>query len=686
MLRSLAERRIEMNATQPPVTTERRWNLQGPGAPGNAFTGDRVTPDSAMGVPVVMACITVLTEDVGSLPWFVYRRLPRGKELASNHPLYAVLHDTPNPEMTSMEYREIVVGHIVSWGNSYSQIIRTKGGQVAELWPLRPDRMHVARDKDAPGQPRRYLYTLPEGGQRSFLENEILHVPGFGFDGLVGYSRLTVARQAIAILMATEEFTGSFFANDARPGIALEYPKKLSDKALENIVKTWNLSHRGAGKRSGVAVMEEGVKITEIGLPNNDAEFLNTKQFGLEEICRIFRVPPHKVQHLVRATLNNIEELGIEYVTDGLRPLLVRLEQRVNMSLLTKAEQATIYNEVLVDGLMRGNMASRYAAYAIGRQWGWLSGNDVREKENMNPIDAAEGDQYMIPLNMMLVGEDAATAEPLDSAQGNRTRKLPIDQFSDELRIARAKSSVAMRRRLMNSQKPVIQDVAARCLRREIHDVKEAAGKFLKSSARDESQFSTWLMTFYQNHQEFVKKQFGPVMTGYGQLVAGAAGDEVSTDGWTPEVEQFVRAYLNSYAVRHCGISEAEIRKMIEKAMAEAAASGEDPLDVLSGDLSDWEDVRSGEIAGRESVREGNAVAKAVFMGAGFTELVWIANAKACDYCANLNGEVVSVTENFLNAGQDYQPDGTSSPLNPSGNVGHPPAHNGCECMVAAWR
>jgi len=688
MLRNLAERRIEMNTAQPAQTTERRWNLQGAGGSGNAFTGANVSMETAMGVPAVMAAISVLTEDVGSLPWFLYHRLPRGRELAIKHAVFTVLHDRPNPEMTSMEYREIGVGHVVGWGNSYSQIIRSKAGKVAELWPLRPDRMNVARDNSATGKPKRYLYTMPDGSQQAFLQQEILHVPGFGFDGLVGYSKITMAKQAIAILMATEQFTGSFFANDARPGVALEYPKKLSDKALENIISTWNLSYQGSGKRSKVAVLEEGVKITEIGLPNSDAEFIQTKQFGLEEVCRIFRIPPHKLQHLVRATLNNIEQMGIEYVTDCLRPLLVKWEQRVNMSLLTLAEQAEYYNEILVEGLMRGDMAARYSAYAVGRQWGWLSQNDVREKENMNPVPG--GDTFMVPLNMVQIGDTTAQGEPMDSTQGNRSRKLLIDQFSDELRMKRAKSSVAMRRRLMNTQKPVIQDVAARCLRREIHDVKEAAARFLKgpsaASARDAGQMDVWLTNFYQGHQDFVRKQFAPVMTGYGQLVAGAAGDEVSADGWTPEVEQFVRAYLNSYAVRHCGISEAETRKMIEKVLTEAAASGTDPLEALNGELSDWEDVRSGEIAGRESVRENNAVAKAVFMGAGFSELVWIANAKCCDYCANLNGDVVSVTENFLSAGQDFQPDGTSSPLKPSGNVGHPPAHDGCQCLVAAYR
>jgi len=689
MLRRLANPRVETLAA-PPQTSGRRWNLGGAGGPNNAWTGANVSPDTAIGVPVVMACVTVLTEDCGSLPWFEYHRLKRGRELATDHYLFPILHDQPNPEMTSMEYREIMVGHIILWGNSYSQIIRNKAGQVMELWPLRPDRMQVSRDNTKPGKPKRYLYTLADGTHQPFLQQEILHIPGFGFDGLVGYSKITLAKQAIAILMATEQFTGSFFANDARPGVVLEYPQKLSDKALDNIITSWNLSYQGAGRRSKVAVAEEGVKVTEIGLPNADAEFVQTKQFGLEEICRIFRIPPHKVQHLVRATLNNIEQLGIEYVTDCLRPLLVKIEQRTNMQLLTPAERVQYYNEILVEGLMRGDQASRYAAYAIGRQWGWLSGNDVREKENMNPIPAVEGDQYLIPLNMTPVGL-SDSGEQVDSTQGNRSNthapagKLPIDQLGDELRMKRAQSSVAMRRRLMITQRPLIQDVAARCLRREIHDVKDAAGKYLKRSARNEQQFDAWLAAFYQSHQEFIRKQFAPVLTSYGQLIAGAAGDEVGSDGWTPELEQFVRAYLNSYVQRHAGISEAEMRTLITNALAAAGVEG-DLTDTLDSELSDWEDTRSNEIATQESVREGNAVAKAVYIAAGFLELVWIANARACDYCSSLDGQVVSVTSNFLNAGENYQPEGAPSPLKPTGDVGHPPAHPFCECLIAAWR
>jgi HK97 family phage portal protein len=684
MLRRLASPRVE-TLESPPQISERRWNLQGAGGAGNAYTGANVSPDTAMGVPAVMACVTVLTEDVGSLPWFLYRRLKRGRELATDHYLFPILHDQPNPEMTSMEYREIMVGHIVAWGNSYSQIIWNKAGQVMELWPLRPDRMQVSRDNTRPGKPKRYLYTLADGTHQAFLQQDILHVPGFGFDGLIGYSKITIARQSIAILMATEQFTGSFFANDARPGVALEYPKQLTDKALQNIIDSWELSYKGSGKRSKVAVLEEGVKIQEIGLPGADSEYIQTKMFGLEEVCRIFRIPPHKIQHLVRATLNNIEQLGIEYVIDGLRPLIVKIEQRGNVQLLTPAERGQYYNEILVEGLMRGDQEARYRAYAIGRQWGWLSGNDIRDKENLNPIPAVEGDQYLIPLNMVPVGSADVSNEPPDSTQGNRSRQLPIDRLDDNLRMKRAQSSVTMRRRLMITQRPLIQDVAARCLRREIHDVKDAAGKYLKNSKRNEQQMDAWLTQFYQSHQEFIRKQFAPVLTSYGQLIAGAAGDEVGSDGWTPEMEQFVRAYLNSYVQRHAGISEAEMRTLIQNAIASASVEG-DLTDTLDSELADWEDTRSNEIAMQESVREGNAVAKAVYIAAGFLELVWIANARACDYCSALDGQVVSVTSNFLNAGEDYQPAGAPSPLKPTGNVGHPPAHPFCECLIAAWR
>jgi HK97 family phage portal protein len=702
MLKHLADMRYTDRAVEAQTAprgrgVERRWNFMGQDQA--TWTGDAVTPDSALGVPAVLACIIVLTEDIGSLPWYLYDRLAKGKGKAAmqavNHPLFELLHDTPNPEMTSMNYREIVIGHLAGWGNSYSQKIYSKAGELVELWPLLPNRMRVFRD--VPEGPRRYLYTAGYGDPIAFTQDEILHIPGFGFDGLTGYSRIEVARQAIAIMMATEKYSGSFFENDARPGVVLMYPNRLSDKALENIKASWNLDYKGGRKHSKVAVAEEGVKIETLGLPPEDSQFVQTKQWGLEEVCRIFRMQPHKIMHLIHATLNNMEQQSIEHVTDTLRPWAVRLEQNVNMQCLTEAERQRYYNEIMFDGLLRGDTAARYTSYVQGRQWGFLSANDIRELENLGPIDG--GDTYMMPLNMQAVGQGAPMDPNTVNDQSGNHSKTPmiveshlLDRFSTEERMKRAKSAVETRRRLMVAERPVIKDVAARCLRREIHDVKEAAGKYLKPGTgerkekRDAGQMDTWLKLFYEGHQDFVKKQFAPVISSYGELVAGAAGEETSSDGWTPEIEQFVQAYLDSYAVRHCGISEAEVRKMVQRAIDEANASGADPLEVLNGDLADWEETRSDEIAGRESVREGNAVAKAVFVAAGFSEVVWVVtDANACNYCAGLDGQVVSVTKNFLNAGEDYQPAGTSSPLKPSGNVGHPPAHDGCECMLAAW-
>ena len=669
MLRRLASPRIE-TLSAPPQDVERRWKLSGS---DTTFTGDNVTPDNATGVPAVLACVSVLTEDCASLPWFLYERQARGRTLAVNQSLYVVLHDAANPEMTSMSYREIIVGHICTWGNSYSQIITDRAGRVMELWPLRPDRMQVFRD----GKLKKYLYTDRFEAPHAFTADEILHIPGFGFDGLIGYSKIQIARQSIAIMMATEKYVGAFFANDARPGIVLEYPQKLSDKAIENITKSWNLSYQGAGKRSKVAIAEEGLKIHEVGLPPNDSQFVEVKAFGLEEICRIFRMPPHKVQHLNHATFSNIEHQGIEYVTDTLRPWLVRIEQAVNLQLLTAQERKQFYNEILVEGLLRGDTAARYGAYAIGRQWGWLSANDVRERENMNPIDTG-GDEYLVPLNMVTAGETATpNANQVDAQSRNR---LPVDRFGDELRNRRASRTVGIRRRMMTAEKKVIKDVALRICRREAHDVGEAARKMLKPTKRDAESFSRWLEQFYREHQNFVQKQFAPTMTAYGEMVAGAAGDEVGADGWDAGTEKFVREYITSYAQRHVGISEAEMFALIQKAVAAA-----DDFSTLDDDLSAWADTRSDVIAGAESVRENNAVAKAVYMAAGFTTLVWVANSSACDYCASLNGQTVSVFSNFLHAGEDYQPGGTDRPLKPSGNVGHPPAHAGCECLAAAW-
>lgn len=363
-------------------------------------SGITITPDTALQTTAVFACIRVLAESVASLPLSVYRRLDgRSKARASEHPLYALLHDRPNPEMTSFEYREATMGHLCGWGNAYSDIELDGTGRVRALWPLSPDKIERIT-RDAGGQ-LIYHYRVPDsvGGEvRKLRAENVLHLRGLGSNGIIGYSPIRLHRQAIGLAQAAEQFGATLFKNNARPAAVLEHPGELGEEAQGRLRKSWESLHAGLENQHRIAILEEGMKLHEIGIPPDDAQFLQTRKFQVSEIARIFRVQPHLIGDLEHATFSNIEHQAIEFVVHTLRPWLVRWEQRIHSDLFLPRERAEFFAEFNVDGLLRGDILSRYNAYSVGRNGGWLSRNDIRERENMNPISG--GDDYLTPLNM----------------------------------------------------------------------------------------------------------------------------------------------------------------------------------------------------------------------------------------------------------------------------------------------
>ena len=343
----------------------------------------------------VYACVRVIAETIASLPLHLYRYVDEGKEREPSHPLYALLHNAPNPEMTSFIFRETLMTHLLLWGNAYAQILRNGHGEIVGLYPLLPDRMQVSRDED-----KNLIYLYQSGmKQIAFRQEEILHIPGLGFDGLVGYSPIAMARNAIGMAMATEEFGSSFFLNGAAPGGILEHPGTLKDPS--KVRESWEELFKGSGNANRVAVLEEGMTYKQIGIPPNEAQFLETRKYQTEEICRIFRVPPHLVADLDKATFSNIEHQSISFVVHTIRPWLVRLEQAMDKALLFPEEQTRYFVEFNVDGLLRGDYESRMQGYATARQNGWMSANDIRRLENMNLIpDEEGGNLYLINGNM----------------------------------------------------------------------------------------------------------------------------------------------------------------------------------------------------------------------------------------------------------------------------------------------
>ena len=369
---------------------------------GGSASGKTVNERTAMQTTVVYACVRILAETIASLPLNVYRSMDNGKEKAIDHQLYYLLHDEPNPEMTSFVFRETLMSHLLLWGNAYAQIIRDGRGKVIALYPLMPDRMSVERTTD--GQ-LIYVYRK-DAGYVVLRPEDVLHIPGLGFDGLVGYSPIAMAKNAIGMAIATEEYGAKFFANGANPGGVLEHPGVVKDPA--RIRESWNAVYQGSGNAHRVAVLEEGMKFQSIGIPPEQAQFLETRKFQTEEICRIFRVPPHLVANLDKATFSNIEHQSISFVVHTIRPWLVRLEQGMNKALLSRSEKGQYFVGFVVDGLLRGDYTSRMQGYAVGIQNGFFSPNDVRALENMNAIE--HGDIYAMNGNMLKLEDVGAYA------------------------------------------------------------------------------------------------------------------------------------------------------------------------------------------------------------------------------------------------------------------------------------
>ena len=396
------------------------WQLGGFGT--EAITGRAVTPDTAIGSTAVWACVRVISESLATLPLSVYERMDRGRELRRGHPLYSILHDAPNIRQTAVEFREQMLASLLLYGNSYSLIERWPSGRVRYLFPLRADRVTVRTDVTTDNEPIPGLIYQYQSGSKTlnYPADQILHVRGLSSDGLVGLSPITVHRQAVEVEQAEREFAGRFFGNNARPGGILKTQGRLSADAATRLKASWESVHRGLGNAHRVAVLEEGMDWVPMSMPLNDAQFIEQRRFSLEEIARIFRVPLHMVGDLSRATFSNIEHQSIEFVTNTIRPWAVRLEQSINNALFFPSEVGTFYAEHSLDALLRGDVASRYAAYAIGRQWGWYSANDVRERENLNPITG--GDLYLSPMNMV----DQAQLQPVDMPVATRSQVIEV--------------------------------------------------------------------------------------------------------------------------------------------------------------------------------------------------------------------------------------------------------------------
>lgn len=648
-------------------------------APSNDYWYHPVSIPTSSGVPVsekeamkyltVFACVSLISGDIGRLPLNLYkRRKDGGKDLITDHRLYDLLHNAPNPEMTSFNWREMSQGHLLLWGNHFSYIEKDKSGKIIALWPKNdPGTIRVRRV----GQQLVYEYEL-DGKMVRRTRDQIFHIPGFGFNGLVGMSMIALSREAIGMGLAAETFGSNYFSQGTHPSGVLTMEHDLGDNE-EKYLKALKTQYTGLGKSHSIMVLQNGEKYQALTVPLEDAQFLETRDHQKIEICGMYHVPPHKIAiHGQNSNYNNLEQENASYVDSCLMHWIVRWESSISLQLLTETERRTgLFFEFLVQGLLRGDSQARAEYYNKIFQVGGITPNEIRSKENMNPIDG--GDQSFVMLNMVpldMAEEIATTPEPEPEKPPEETQKEIEEKFIKDVKERRNdhKRSIRMRDRLARAYRPLIMDAAKAVVSRETKAIKDRIANRAKGS--DKEIMTDYLNDFYKKYPAYITKRLGPVLRSYLLVVAEEAFAEIGNK--VENLDKEINEYIERYSVRH---SESSLNQMI--------ALLEGRIEDLETRADEWMEKRPDKIVDDEVVRASSAAYSWVVFGAGLS-LVWrIRGAKTCPYCKELNGKKISKGGAFVSAGDELDPNGGDGPMRFFGTKRHPPLHQKCDCYAS---
>lgn len=608
-------------------------------------SGTPVNEFSALKYSGVWAATRILSETLASLPLFLLLgKKENSRSKAYDHPLFDILHDRANDEMTSFVWRETMQAHLVTWGNCYSEIERGNDGWIKGLWPLRPDRVAPFRAENGS---IKYKIYLPNKEEVILPAYNILHIPGLGFDGLVGYSPISMAREAIGLGLSSEEFGANFFSQGTHMGGIVTSPLGVRKDRVESFKKDMKEQFEGLGKSHRLAVLEEGMEYHNIGIPPNDAQFLETRKFQINEIARIFRIPPHLLADLEHATFSNIEEQSLEFVQYTMMPWLTRWEQAINNKLLIKSERQVYFAKFSVDGLLRADSKSRSDYYNKMFNIGAFSVNKILEFEDINPI-GEDGDIHFVPLNMVPI---EYAAKPPEEKQPSFNK--PDDQKnSAELFVdKRTEKIVESRKILANAYKGMFKDAISRIVNREINDIKRATKK---------TDFNDWLKSYYEEFKSFISKQITPVIESYVEMLRTEVVRETGIDvRMNINIDDYVSVFNIFYAK--------EARDYI--------------LQLVNDGVTNWEEqyaCRVDEVAEHELKFIDNQVSVVLYQEAGMLRKKWVSSEESCALCKSLNGKVVGIKEGFLEVDDRIHGDEKKSLLKIN------PAHPKCNCYIIA--
>ena len=659
--------------------TPAKWLQQFYGG-SDTWAGNQVDENSAMEYVSFWVCLKIIRETIASLPIVLYKYTDNGKDRAKDHPGYRLMHLKPNPEQTAFDFIEMVINHYLLYGNTYAEIMRDNSGAIKQLWPLMPWNMEVIRYDGK----KYFRYLKPDQTYTTFLSDEILHLSNFTLTGLTGERPMDFISQSVGTGLAVEEFGARFFKNDATPGGIIEMPGNLGRNAenIERFKKSWHEEHGTMANKHRVRILEDGAKFHEISVSPDKAQFLETRKFQRNMVLSFHRLPPHLAGDLEHATYTNIEQQSLEFVQYTMLPHFVRFEQKLTTCLLREDEQEKYFYEIMIDALTRADIKTRYEAYRVGRECGWLSINDVLRKENMNTIDG--GDVHHVPLNWVELG--AKKPEPATDMDKNQDKEQDKNQDKNQdeetnALIARMKEertlrSAVTRRNITNSYVRIHTDIIGRIQKREVADIKKNFRKWYLERSKED--FDKWYREYYNNLSEYIQTRVSPVYNALNDQIWGEIEQELHKLNRKDEQEKYVQGYIERYIKEYIRGH----KKNIGLAVSEIAKNQVDPESRMTELYESW-DKNLANDSHDEAVNASNVFARAIYLLAGVQFLRWVnTGSKPCPYCQELDNKVVGIQDFFIGAGATMR--GTDGDLQISENIGHAPLHTGCECQVMA--
>lgn len=654
------------------------------GVVADTWTGVDVTPIGALNIAAVYASVRAVSDAMASLPLILYAARGRDKQRATAHPTYKALKEQANKWMTAYEYRQVKYMHLNLWGNHFAEKEFDDSGNVTGLFPIRPDRVTLVLEEGEPF----YVITLAGAPNLKLPMWRIHHVKGLGSTGWMGFSPVALAANSMGLALAAEEYGGRFFGTGGRPSGVLKHPGQLTDDAYERLRAGW-VDSTGLTQAHKIKILEEGMDYGVIGVPPNEAQFLETRQFQLAEIARWFRVPPVMIGDLQRATYGNAEQQMIDFVQNCLRPWASNDEQALRRDVLVGADRDQYDIEYSFNDLLRGDTAARFASYQIGVTHGLHTINEARAAEGLPLV--ANGDQLYMPLQVGVVMADGTLTAPVRvdagmEEQPEEPEEQPeedraLAQVDVEQRELRALKGVEQRAAISDVYRASLAEVLGRTVRKEVRDIRERL-----AIGGDLDAFFAWLRNYEAELAPFMSRSLGPVLRTMMLAVVDASTREIGREspGLTAAFLAWVDGYTERYGSQYGAESYNQLRALYEETLRlEDDRTDAGAIEAMQVRMTEWTDKRAEKESRNESINFGNAAAIATWESYSVSRKRWRANPGACGICQQMDGRVVGLRESFVRKGDTLAADGQET-MQVQKDFVHAPLHGGCTCGVSA--